>query len=364
MRSRALNLAALALLVGLFGSIDSVARPAAAQQLDAGKPPAQIFAGTCSACHRSPRGLVRSVSPGALPGFLRQHYTTGNDMAGTMAAFVLGSGGTQQVAEPPSKREPKQEPKQEPRQRAKSDAQEVAARTPEPKEQSKWAKQKAAKKGQPEPSAKDASSAQESDKADAAKLDVPAAKPETPAAEPAKPETAAVECKIDQPEKQADEADAGVQRRREPTALLTLPGFPAPEPEPEPAATQGGCEPAANTATPVRADVSPVEAAQRAGEWPAERACACSFACACGSTTCIFARIFTCCPGRGAEVRGADVRAAARVGERAGSARHHAGRSARAAACAAEPAEEARALSQSGTSKNKGAGRDQRLCRF
>ena len=259
MRSRALNLATLALLVGLFGSIDSVARPAAAQQLDAGKPPAQIFAGTCSACHRSPRGLVRSVSPGALPGFLRQHYTTGNDMAGTMAAFVLGSGGTQQVAEPPSKREPKQEPKQEPRQRAKSDAQEVAARTPEPKEQSKWAKQKAAKKGQPEPSAKDASPAQESDKADAAKLDVPAAKPETPAAEPAKPETAAVECKIDQLEKQADEAKPGFATPPR-AALLTLPGFPAPEPEPEPAATQGGCEPAANTATPVRADVSPVEA--------------------------------------------------------------------------------------------------------
>jgi mono/diheme cytochrome c family protein len=73
MRSRALNLAALAFLVGLFESIGGGFGPAAAQQLDAGKPPAQIFNGTCSACHRSPRGLVRSVSAGALPGFLRQH---------------------------------------------------------------------------------------------------------------------------------------------------------------------------------------------------------------------------------------------------------------------------------------------------
>src|SRR5262245_45046515 len=152
MRSRALNLAALALLVGLSGSIGVGASPVGAQQLDANKPPAQIFAGTCSACHRSPRGLVRSVAPGALPGFLRQHYTTGNDMAGTMAAFVLGSGGTQQVAEPPAKREPRQEPKQEPRQRAKSDGPDVAARSIEPKEQSKSAKQRAARRGQPEPS--------------------------------------------------------------------------------------------------------------------------------------------------------------------------------------------------------------------
>ncbi len=112
MKSRALNFAALALLVGLCGWTE--VRPAAAQALDAGKPPAQIFSGTCSACHRSPRGLVRNVSAGSLPGFLRQHYTTGNDMAGTMAAYVLGNGGTDRVAEPAPKREPKQEARPEP----------------------------------------------------------------------------------------------------------------------------------------------------------------------------------------------------------------------------------------------------------
>ena len=267
MRSRALNLAALALLVGLPGSIGGGALPAAAQQLDAGKPPAQIFAGTCSACHRSPRGLVRNVPPGALPGFLRQHYTTGNDMAGTMASFVLGNGGTQQVAEPPSKREPKQEPKQEPRQRAKSDAPEIAARTVEPKEQSKSAKQRAARKGQLEPSAKDAPAVHEVEKPEAPKVDVPAAKPETPATERAKPETAAADCKVE-PAKQADESKPGFVMPepstppKQPAALLTLPGFPAPvpEPEPEPSAKHEGCEPSANGAsTPVRADASGAE---------------------------------------------------------------------------------------------------------
>jgi hypothetical protein len=236
MRSRALNLAALALLTGLCGSIGATVRPAAAQQLDAGKPPAQIFAGTCAACHRSPRGLVRSVAPGSLPSFLRQHYTTGNDMAGTMASYVLGNGGTQQVAEPP--------PKQEPKQRAKSDGQDVAARTPpavDPKAQSKAAKQqKAGKKGQQEPSAA-TPPAQEPDKPEA-KPDVAVAKPETPAAEPPKAETAAADCKVE-PAKQADES----KPPKQPAALLTLPGFPAPEPEPEPEpAAQSECEPAAS----------------------------------------------------------------------------------------------------------------------
>lgn len=236
MKSRALTLAALALLTGLCGSISAAVRPAAAQQLDAGKPPAQIFAGTCAACHRSPRGLVRSVAPGSLPSFLRQHYTTGGDMAGTMASFVLSNGGTQQVAEPPAKQEPKQ--------RAKSDGQDVAARTPavDPKAQSKAAKQqKAGKKGQTEPAAA-SPPAQEPEKPEAkpdvAKPDV--AKPETPAAEPPKAEAAA-DCKVE-PSKQTDES----KPPKQPAALLTLPGFPAPEPEPEPEpepAAQSGCEP-------------------------------------------------------------------------------------------------------------------------
>jgi hypothetical protein len=89
MLSRALSLATATLLIGCFAAV-----PAQAQNLEAGKSPAQIFAGTCNACHKSPRGLLKTVSTGSLPGFLRQHYTTSSDMASMLAAFLISNGAT------------------------------------------------------------------------------------------------------------------------------------------------------------------------------------------------------------------------------------------------------------------------------
>src|SRR3954452_25297450 len=89
MLSRALSLATVMLLIGCFAAI-----PAQAQNLEAGKSPSQIFAGTCSACHKSPRGLLKTVAPGSLPGFLRQHYTTSPDMAGVLASYLVSNGAT------------------------------------------------------------------------------------------------------------------------------------------------------------------------------------------------------------------------------------------------------------------------------
>jgi len=86
--SRALSLAAVALMVGCSGA----GQVAAQENLDAGKSPSQIFSGTCSACHRSPRGLLKTVPPGSLQGFLRQHYTTGPDMAGVLASYLISNG--------------------------------------------------------------------------------------------------------------------------------------------------------------------------------------------------------------------------------------------------------------------------------
>ena len=87
MQSRALTLAAVTfMLCGV------AAAPAGAQNLEAGKPPSAIFSSTCSLCHKSSRGLLKSVAPGSLPSFLRQHYTTSTDMAGSMAAYVLSNG--------------------------------------------------------------------------------------------------------------------------------------------------------------------------------------------------------------------------------------------------------------------------------
>jgi hypothetical protein len=89
MLGRALRLATVMLLIDCFAAI-----PVQAQNLEAGKSPSQIFAGTCSACHKSPRGLLKTVPAGSLPGFLRQHYTTSSDMASLLSAFLISNGAT------------------------------------------------------------------------------------------------------------------------------------------------------------------------------------------------------------------------------------------------------------------------------
>ncbi len=87
MLSRALSLATVMFLVGCLAAV-----PAQAQNLEAGKSPSQIFAGTCSLCHKSSRGLLKTVPPGSLPGFLREHYTTSSDMASLLSAFLISNG--------------------------------------------------------------------------------------------------------------------------------------------------------------------------------------------------------------------------------------------------------------------------------
>ena len=102
MLSRALSLATVTLLIGCLTA--GVAR--AGENLDAGKSPSQIFSNTCSACHKSPRGLLKNVPASSLPGFLRQHYTTGTDMASVLSSYLISNG----AADPryQSKDQPKQ----------------------------------------------------------------------------------------------------------------------------------------------------------------------------------------------------------------------------------------------------------------
>jgi hypothetical protein len=87
MSSRALILAAVMFLIGGFAAIR-----AQAENLDAGKSPSQLFAGTCSECHKSSRGLLKRVPAASLPGFLRQHYTTGGQMASVLSAYLISNG--------------------------------------------------------------------------------------------------------------------------------------------------------------------------------------------------------------------------------------------------------------------------------
>jgi hypothetical protein len=88
--SRALSLAAVTLVVGC----SAMGQVAAQENLDAGKSPSQLFSGTCTACHKSARGLLKTVSPGSLQGFLRQHYTTSPAMAGVLASYLMSNGAT------------------------------------------------------------------------------------------------------------------------------------------------------------------------------------------------------------------------------------------------------------------------------
>ena len=91
MSSRALTLATVMLLIGCLAAEQAQAQ---ATNLEAGKSPSQIFAGTCNACHKSPRGLLKTVPAGSLPSFLRQHYTTSPDMAGVLASYLVSNGAT------------------------------------------------------------------------------------------------------------------------------------------------------------------------------------------------------------------------------------------------------------------------------
>src|SRR5665647_2698694 len=89
MLGRALSLATVTLLIGCFAAGPAMAQ---AQNLEAGKSPSQIFAGTCTACHKGPRGLLKTVPAASLQGFLRQHYTTSPEMASLLAAFLISNG--------------------------------------------------------------------------------------------------------------------------------------------------------------------------------------------------------------------------------------------------------------------------------
>jgi hypothetical protein len=75
--------------------------PAFGQNLDAGKPASQIFSEVCANCHRSPRELRSNAGT----SFLREHYTTGSDMASTMATYLSSVGGAGAGAAQP-KRQP------------------------------------------------------------------------------------------------------------------------------------------------------------------------------------------------------------------------------------------------------------------
>jgi hypothetical protein len=106
--------------------------------IDAGKSPAQMFADTCSNCHRRPSELKR----GASASFLRQHYTPGAQEAAAMASYLAGvpaaadprAGKEKTKAAPQEKDKAKQQQAQErPQQERPKAAQQAQQQTPKGK---------------------------------------------------------------------------------------------------------------------------------------------------------------------------------------------------------------------------------------
>ena len=59
-----------------------------AEDFEAGKTGAKMFASDCSGCHKSTRGLAKTMSSRALVDFLRAHYTTGVGPATEIAGYL------------------------------------------------------------------------------------------------------------------------------------------------------------------------------------------------------------------------------------------------------------------------------------
>jgi hypothetical protein len=78
-------------IIGLAGAL--AIAPAGAEDLTAGKTPAQLFRSDCGACHHSPNGLARDNDVRALAAFLVKHYTTKSESAAALAVYVAGLSG-------------------------------------------------------------------------------------------------------------------------------------------------------------------------------------------------------------------------------------------------------------------------------
>jgi hypothetical protein len=59
-----------------------------AENLDAGKSGAKLFADSCATCHRSARGLAKGRFRLTLYLFLQQHYSSGSDSASALTSYL------------------------------------------------------------------------------------------------------------------------------------------------------------------------------------------------------------------------------------------------------------------------------------
>lgn len=76
------GLLVLAMIVATGGSV------AVAQNLDQGKPAPKLFAESCAACHRSPRGLAKDRFHLTLYLFLQKHYSSSSSSAWALTSYL------------------------------------------------------------------------------------------------------------------------------------------------------------------------------------------------------------------------------------------------------------------------------------
>jgi hypothetical protein len=72
-----------------FGAIAVLSGGAAyAQNIDQGKSAPKLFAGSCAACHRSPRGLAKGRFRLTLYFFLQKHYASSSTSAWELTSYL------------------------------------------------------------------------------------------------------------------------------------------------------------------------------------------------------------------------------------------------------------------------------------
>jgi hypothetical protein len=92
------GLLVLAVMTALGGSV------AVAQNLDRGKPAPKLFAESCAACHKSPRGLAKGRFHLTLYLFLQKHYASGSSSAWALTSYLESvDSGKRAAAKPQAK---------------------------------------------------------------------------------------------------------------------------------------------------------------------------------------------------------------------------------------------------------------------
>jgi hypothetical protein len=108
--SRFRRWAVVAIALAVLGKVQAQDAAGQAQNIEAGKTAAQLYASDCAVCHKTPQGLSKGGGL-SLTGFLKQHYTASAESAAALAAYLQavdhGAAPAQTAAKP--RRKPKTE---------------------------------------------------------------------------------------------------------------------------------------------------------------------------------------------------------------------------------------------------------------